>query len=237
VRHTRFEYARRVRASPLRDNKERMSMKFLCTVAALAFATAPASGQKFDVTPLVGYRAGAAIDVQLQGNMSKTKASIEDGLVYGVAAGIRFDDELDACQECAVIEFRWMRQDSHLGLEGQGSSTVARPSVTVNHFLGDFTREWFYQDRNSVRPYLTLSLGATHISAPTGSATRFATGIGTGFKIFPGRWYGIRFQVQYLPTWINADVRRIICAAGCVAASSGSVLHQVDVTIGPTFRF
>src|SRR6266478_1366228 len=79
------------------------------------FATLiPAFGQRFDVTPLFGGRFGGTIKLEQQG-VPNFESTVQNSVTYGVAAGLRLDGE--DCHNCDIIEFRWMRQNTHLGLK------------------------------------------------------------------------------------------------------------------------
>ena len=216
---------------------------FLLVVVA---GVTPAQCQKFEITPLFGGTYGGTIKVQQEGQDSVFRAHIADSLSYGIAAGFRFSgDSLDYCEDCSVIEFRWMRQDSHLGLEKMPLSVnplftlpTRKPSVHLDHYLGDFTHEWIIDASHAtVRPFVTLSLGAARLSAPAAASTRFAFGIGAGVKVYARKHWGVRFQAEYLPSVLHAEVQEIVCTGGCIVALSGGVMNQFVMSIGPTFRF
>jgi hypothetical protein len=117
------------------------------------------------------------------------------------------------------------------------SITTFRPAVTLDHFLGDLTHEWSLQEAPAFKPFALLSLGAARMSTPVASATRFVFGIGTGLKVFPGRNWGFRLQVEYLPMVMHADLQQVVCTVGCIVVLGGGVMNQFEVTFGPTFRF
>jgi hypothetical protein len=75
------------------------------------------------------------------------------------------------------------------------------------------------------------------MSTPASSATRFAFGLGTGFKVFPKPHWGFRFQVEYLPIVMHAEAQSVVCFSGCVVALSGGLMNQFQVSFGPAFRF
>ena len=164
---------------------------------------------------------------------------LQDRLTYGIAGGVRYN--ADECEKCNRIEFRWMRQRTHL-TQDQNPLVIApppsfRPAVTLDEFLGDFTREWPTEE-GTIRPFVTASLGGARMSTPQASAARFVFGLSAGVGIFPARHWGIRFQAEYLPIVMSGGVQRVICAGGgCIVALSGGVMNQFDVTIGPAFRF
>jgi hypothetical protein len=212
----------------------------------ILFATlTPAIAQKYEVTPFVGGRYGGTLEVQSEGGFhSVPDANLKGSLSFGVAAGVHFDDDLgDFCEGCAYVGFRWARQKTNLNLDGLSLSTVSpslvgasRPSVSMDHFLVDFAREWPVANGKAI-PFMTGSLGAARLGAPAGSSTKFAFALGAGVKIFPERRFGLRVQAEWLPVVMHAEVQRLICAGGCIVGLGGGLMNQFEVSIGPTFRF
>ena len=212
-------------------------------IFAAVFATVmPAHGQHFDITPLVGFRTGGSLEVQQEGQPQRARAGLGDSATFGVAAGIRFFSE-DGCDDCSVVEFRWMRQNTNLGFKETTpvatplAAAFSRAPVTLDHYLADFTYEWDMSEAKPVRPFILGSLGAAHLSTPLSGRTNFSFGFGAGVKIFPQRHWGVRLQVEYLPTLLNAEVQRVICTAGCVVALGGGLMNQFEFSLGPVFRF
>jgi len=210
-------------------------------LATLLASVAPAHAQHFDITPLVGMRTGGSVDLQQEGQTPQARAQLGDSLTFGVAAGVRFFSE-DGCEDCSVIEFRWMRENTNLGFKETTPvptplATFGRIPVNLDHYLADFTYEWDIQGAKAVRPFVLGTLGAAHLSTPASGSTRFTFGLGAGVKVFPQRHWGVRLQVEYLPMVMNAEVQRLICAGGCVVALGGGLMNQFEFTVGPVFRF
>jgi hypothetical protein len=209
-------------------------------VIAVFVSLVSAYGQKYEITPLVGGAFGGTMKLE-QALMPNVNAHVADSFSFGVAGGIRFDGEEGEGTD--AIEFRWMRQDTHLFFKQDPlvpTPSVAasfRPGVTLDHFLGDFTHEWNVQDAKMIHPFLTLSAGAALMSAPASSATRFAFGIGTGVKVFPTKHWGFRLNVEYLPIVMHAELQRLVCIGGCVVVLNGGVMNQFMLSLGPSFRF
>ena len=210
---------------------------------ALLLALVCAHGQRFEITPLVGGMFGGTVHAE-QVDAPKFDAHLGDRLSYGIAGGVRFGE--DDCDNCQIIEFRWLRQATHLSLDqnpfvpAPTGVSAFNPGITVNNFLGDFTHEFNLKDKewHKVAPFITATLGAARITAPESSATRFVFGFATGVKVFPKPHWGFRFQVEYLPIVMEANLQRLVCInGGCVVAVNGSVLNQFQVSVGPAFRF
>lgn len=208
---------------------------------ALLMSLVAANGQKYEVTPLFGGLFGGTMKLE-QRAVSKFDAHVADSVSFGIAGGFRFEDDIGECEDCNLIEFRWLRQYTHLGLKQDplAPTPVTRsafhPAVTLDRYLGDFTHEFIIREAKKIRPFLTASLGAARMSTPETSATRFAAGIGTGVKIFPKRRWGVRFELEYLPIVMHAG-QRVICTRGCVVVLNGDFMNQIQFSVGPAFRF
>ena len=206
-------------------------------LVALFFNVVSAYGQtSFEVTPLIGGMYGGSINLQ-QDVQPNYHAKLDNAVIFGVAGGFRFDG--DDCASCNLVEFRWMRQKTYLNLKANAANiSVSRLSVTINHFLADFTHEWPIEETHDrVRPFLTGSLGVASMSTPAETGARFEFGIGGGVKVFLKRRWGFRFQAEYLPMLMEAEVQNVVCAAGCIVVLNGGLMNQFAVTAGPIFRF
>ena len=209
--------------------------KIWCLLAVLFMSASSAYGQKFEVTPLFGGTFGGTITLQQEGQ-NKHLANVHDSFSFGVAGGFRFDG--DECEGCSLVEFRWMRQNTHLRFKDNASNAGFRPSFTLDHYMGDFTHEWSVSETHDrVKPFLTFSLGAARLATPAESRMRFAFGFGTGVKVFPNPRWGFRIQLEYLPTVMNAEVQNVVCAGGCIVMLNGGVMNQFVMSFGPIFRF
>src|SRR5947209_904258 len=134
----------------------------------------PVDAQKYDITPLVGARFGGVVELE-QASRPNFEAHLADSITFGVAGGVRFDQE--TCEGCALIEFRWMHQNTHVGVKQDPLAPTPlgvafRSPVTLDHFLGDFTHEWTVPDAPFIKPFLTGTLGVARMSTSTSSAAR-----------------------------------------------------------------
>ena len=209
----------------------------------LSLTGLPAAGQKFDLNPFVTGRFFGSVAVApstAPQPSTSTSASLESGIGFGVATGFRFDDY--ECELCSRVEFRWFIADSHLSLANSLPSVPHSPSVTMNYFLGDFTREFPQEgtalETNKVRPFLTASAGAGVFASPASTVTRFVFGIGAGIDVSATSAWAVRFQVQYLPVVRQGSLQSLVCGAGgCVVAVSGGLVNQLTISLGPVIRF
>jgi hypothetical protein len=198
-----------------------------------AFAQGGPVIQSFEVTPFIGGRFGGSFDIESPEGATVVRASLKDAVSYGVSAGVRFDD-------LSMIEFSWTRSKSGLRFEtGIAPTTTSLSDVTLNQFHADFTREFVLDEVKGLRPFLMGSVGATHLGTVNDGFTRFSFGLGTGLKLFLSSNLGIRFQAQWVPIWVDPEVKGFACAggAGCIVVLSGRLTQQFEVSAGPVFRF
>jgi hypothetical protein len=225
--------------------------------AVLLVCLIPAHGQTFEITPLVGGVFGGSVNVQQPPDFSNATeasprlgANLNSSFAFGIAGGIRFNPLMDLdeepCTGCDSVDFRWLRQSTHLSLQQNPFAPTPvlplipnfRPGVTFDRFLADFTHEWNLKETKKVKPFLTASLGAARISVPASSVTKFMFGIGGGVVILPKPHWGFLIRAEYLPIVRESSLQRVACVAGgCVFAVGGSLINQGEVTAGPTFRF
>ena len=217
-----------------------MVRKLIHFTIVLWIAAVSACAQRYEITPLAGAMFGGSLKLEQLGVSPNRHADFEDSASFGIAGGIRFYGE--ECDDCSLIEFRWMRQPTHLGFKQDPLAPVPvgqafHPRVTVDRFLGDFTAEMLVNEVRNIRPFITVTLGAARMDAPASSATRFVWGIGTGMKVFPQPHWGFRIGVEYLPMVLHTELQSIVCNRGCIVALNGGMTSQFQVTIGPAFRF
>jgi hypothetical protein len=116
-------------------------------VVALFVGVCSAYGQtSFAITPLVGGLYSGSVKVEQdaqpkQDGQPDSRFKLDNAFIFGVAGGVHFDG--DECAGCEMVQFRWMRQKTHLNLDtGALNINISRPSVTIDHFLLDFAHEW-----------------------------------------------------------------------------------------------
>jgi hypothetical protein len=185
---------------------------------------------RFDFTPSAGYRTSMSFAIPSQVDRSNSQVIFESSPSYGIAFGMRLDEE-------DLVEFRWARQDTYMHLEDVSQSS-AKQRVTLDQFHGDFTHEYTLDEWPSwARPFVMGSVGATHIVGPGNGFTRFSFGLGTGIKIFANRHLGFKFQAEWLPIWVTPEVNGFVCGGGCVVRFGGSLSFQGEFSAGPILRF
>jgi opacity protein-like surface antigen len=211
-----------------------------CLAIVTLCASPMAADAQYEITPLVGGGFYGTLHLE-QMDAPNFYAQLAGSITYGLAGGYRFEGENGEGHD--EVEFRWMRQNSHLSLPqnpmvpSSYASSSFRPSVTIDSFFGDFTHEFDLREGPKIAPFVTGGLGAALLSAPASSATRFTFGIGAGVKIFPAPRWGFRLWAEYQPIVMHAELQRLVCAGGCVVILNGGIINQLQVSIGPAFRF
>ncbi len=206
--------------------------------ALLALAT-PARAQyvqldSFEVTPFVGARFGGTFDVRPE-QQSQIQATWKDASSYGLSAGVRFDD-------FSLIEFRWTRSTSTLRFDAPlGLLGASLGDVMLNQFHADFTRDFVIPEVRGLRSFVTGSVGATQVVAAHDSFTRFSFGFGAGLKQFLGSRFAIRAEAKWLPILVDPEVGPWACGTvgvgGCLVVLTGSLMQQIELSVGPVVRF
>lgn len=187
--------------------------------------------QRIDITPFLGYRSAATFSAPADAGEPGVKARLSDGRSMGIAAGFRWEDT-------AVVEFRFTRQNTATTLSGTTVEPALRTfSTRLEEYHADFMREFPLENAPRVRPFLNASVGVTRLSWTSRSESRFSFGIGGGVKYFPLKWFGIRLQAQWLPIWLNPEVKGLACGGGCVVSFGGKLADQAEVSLGPIFSF
>jgi len=203
----------------------------LLTLPATLAAQEPAVQKpcRFDLTPLVGYRTSMSFPIQPYVTGTNPRVVLDATPSYGFAFGFRLHED-------DLVEFRWARQASHTHFENAypGSPTQ---NATLNQFHGDFSHEYVIEEwRSWARPFVMLSVGATHVSGNPASFTRFSFGMGGGVKFYLSRHVGFRMQAQWLPVLVD-PYGVAVCGAGCVVHIGGTLSSQGEVAVGPMIRF
>jgi hypothetical protein len=197
-----------------------------CGKLASQTATDEQKPLRFDLTALVGYRTTMSFPT---GHPPIPHLVLAAKPSYGISVGVRLDEE-------NLIEFRWVRQDSHVHIRG---SAAPDKKVVLDQFHGDFTREFILEDGpHWARPFVLASAGATHVDGGTGSSfTRFSCGIGGGIKVYFTRHFGVRMQGEWIPVVVEPEVTSFLCGSSCIVRLSARMVSQAEIVVGPVFRF
>ena len=190
---------------------------------------AVADDLNIEVTPFGAYRFGGTFDVE----NSDTSFDLDDSSSYGLILNLRQ-------KQNTQWEVFYSRQKSDATLSGAPPDD---PPVDVD--MQVFQLGGTYQgDGDTVRPYVAVTIGGTHIRArSSGSAsdTFWSGSLGLGLQVRPNSRLGLRLEARAYNTFITTN-STIFCgsgpaAAGCAVRIDGKVLSQIETLAGFVFRF
>jgi opacity protein-like surface antigen len=164
------------------------------------------------------------------------KDSFKWGLQFGILA-----------TQNAEVGFLYGQQLSTLTAGGTATKEIG--DLKINTYHGYFGYNFGATDA-PLRPYVLFGLGATsyssvdftRINGASGTidgGTQFSTTLGAGVKAFPTPNVGVRFGVQWTPTYIKSDAAGWWCDPywGCYVVGDAQYSNQWDLGGGVTFRF
>jgi hypothetical protein len=186
---------------------------------------------RFDVTPMVGYRAGGEFDELDPESTTDDSVDLDDGATFGIGLGFYRDSR-------SFYEILYSRQES-----GIDSSDPAVGSVDVAteylHFGGTLlfpdARHWFV-------PWLSLGIGVTRLDPEGGfdSETEWSGSIGGGVRMPFNEQMSATLGARGYATLLDSDTAIFCVSSGgldCLVQTSGSLLFQGEVFAGLSFRF
>jgi hypothetical protein len=192
----------------------------LCLFALLALAVAaPASAQKIEITPFVGYQFGGEL------------AEIGDETVnrkieQSPAWGLMLDFSVTANDQ---VEIFYSNQSTELnrGTEPAFDAKVEFFQVGALHT---------YAPNKPVNPYVGLTLGATRYGVLDGSDTRFSGSIALGLKMLVSDHAGFRFDGRIFGTSTGSGT--IGCSdETCIGYPDTSIIWNYSVNAGLIIHF
>jgi hypothetical protein len=203
----------------------------------LAGAALPAlAGDKWELTPIVGYRYGGSA----RETESGTEANIKGSLVYGLILDIK-------AREDGQYEFIYTHQSTDLDLVDGYVPFYEEPvkidtGLTIDTFQAGGLL--FLSPNPRARPYIVLTLGASLINPQDpdlSGGTYFSGSFGGGYKLYPSKSVGVRLELRGYGTFAS-DSSEIACSSGggggiCFVGASGTAIWQIEASVGLVLRF
>jgi hypothetical protein len=189
-----------------------------------------AQEMKFELTPFAGYRFGGTFIVE----ESDENYKLTDSSSYGVLLDIRQK------KQNTQVEILYSRQQTDATYS---AALPDDPDIDVDIQMLQIGGT-VQGDGDTVRPYLAVTLGGTHIvtRADGKSSDTFWSGsLGVGFQIRPTSRLGIRLEARGYATLVSSN-SSLFCASGpeggaCLVQVDGKILSQFEVLLGVVFRF
>jgi len=209
----------------------------LAATAALpatpAIAAPAARPQVFEITPYFAYRLGG--DFTDLGTYGVDNLEIEDGDAWGIILTFNLNPN-------AQVEFQYSQQSTTL----RGSGFVFVPSdsdlfdLNVENWLvgASYTGG---RPRDQARTFVGASIGVTSFQPRTAGFegdAQFAFGLYGGVKVALAKHFGLRFQGQWVSTWVESGTKTFCDPNGfCYTVSDSSYLNQFELAAGFSLKF
>ena len=182
-----------------------------------------------EITPFVSYRFGGTFDVE----ESSASYELDDSEAFGLIVNLRQTGNTQ-------WEVLYSRQQSTARLR---DSVAASPTVDTD--IQVLQLGGTYQGSGeTLRPYLAMTLGGTHIKATANgsqSDTFWSGSVGVGVQVSPSSRLGFRLEVRAYGTLMKSNTD-LFCQTGpdinvCAIRIDGSIMGQVEAFAGVVFRF
>jgi hypothetical protein len=185
---------------------------------------------RFDVTPMVGYRAGGEFDDVDPEATSEGSLDLDDGATFGIDLGLYRDSH-------SFYEILYSRQES-----GIDSSDPSIGSVDVAAEYLHFGGTLLFADEYWFVPWLSLTIGATRLDPDGGfdSETEFSGSLGGGVRMPFNERVSANVGVRGYVTLLDSDTAIFCTGSGdlnCLVRTSGSTFFQGEAFVGLSFRF
>ena len=218
--------------------------RLMATAAILILASASSAyAQRVEVSGLFGWTLSDGVDgdgvLAADGNVYN-EVDVKDSASWGFAVGVNATDNIE-------VGFLFGQQLSTLEVGGTATAELGDLTVNTYHPYVAFNAG---EVDASVRPYFMIGFGATNYGSveftglggqqrETGSETQFSSTWGAGVKVFPAPNVGVRFGLQWTPTYIKTDSEGWWCDPywGCYVVGDAQYSNQFQFNGGVTFRF
>ena len=182
--------------------------------------------RNLEVTPFGGYRFGGTFEL----TNSDDAYRLDDSPSFGLILNLR-----DKANTQWELLYSNQSTDARLS-----SSYQLQPSVRVDSQVLQLGGT--YQGRyGSLRPYLAMTVGGTHVQTDTASDTFFSGSIGIGVQVNPDARLGLRLEARAYGTLMDSGTG-LFCQTGpdanvCAVRIDGKILSQVETFAGLVLRF
>jgi len=212
----------------------RLGLRILTGALVPALGALPsalaADPPRFDVTPMVGYRAGGDFEILDPESSTDRSVDLDDGTSIGIDLGLYRDAN-------SFYEILYSRQES-----GIDSSDAVVGSVDVATEYVQFGGTLLFPDETWFVPWLSLTIGATRLEPDGGfdSETEFSATLGGGVRLPLNERIAANIGVRGYVTLVDSDSEIFCVGSGdlnCLVKTSGSTFFQGEAFLGLSFRF
>jgi hypothetical protein len=185
----------------------------------------------FEATPFVGYRAGGSFKVEAVEGTASESVDVSDDASFGLDLGLYRDAN-------SFYEFLYSQQQASLDSKDPLLKGV---DVKVEYYQFGGTA-FFPGESNWAVPYLSMTIGATRLSASGyDTDTKFSGSLGTGLRVPFNDHFAATLGLRGYLTFIQSNTQ-FLCVSDngngtCLLKSSGSTFFQGEAQLGLTFKF
>jgi len=199
-------------------------------VALVAAASVSAQQLDSELTVFGAYRFGGEVDVDGADAIYEAQDSPSYGLIWNTRHKAN-----------TQWEVYFSAQDTEVELS---DPLIASPVVDIELYSLELGGTYLWERQGSVQPYLSATLGGTHIKANVAggdSDTFISASLGVGIKMRPSERIGFRLEARMHGVFVR-DSTELFCRTGpdlnvCAVRLQGDVLGQLETFAGITYRF
>jgi opacity protein-like surface antigen len=211
----------------------------LVVLSSAAWAQTP----KVEFTGIIGWSLSDGVSgdpIKAANGQTYDRVDPQDSVNFGFSLGFFVSPS-------AEIGFLWRRQASTLDVAGTSVATLGDLNIDGYHGYGAY---YFGDPEAKARPYIMGGLGATNYggvtytkvdgsTATTEGGTQFSTTWGAGLKVNASPNVGMKFGIQWTPTYIKSDAAGWWCDPwwGCYVIGDAQYSNQFEFIGGLSFRF
>jgi opacity protein-like surface antigen len=211
----------------------------ILTAAAAARAQTP----KVEITGIIGWTLADGVSgdpIRAANGETYDRVDPQDSVDFGFSLGF-------FASPSAEVGFLWRRQATKLDISGTTTTTVGDMNIDGYH---GYLAYYFGSPEAKARLYVMGGLGVIHYgavsytkvdgtAAATPSGTQFSTTLGAGVKVNASPNVGVKFGMQWTPTYIKSDAEGWWCDPwwGCYVVGNAQYSNQLEFVGGIAFRF
>lgn len=203
-------------------------------IASVAVWALPCAAQeaapRFELTPVAGYRMGGSFEQVETDGSSASDVDLDDASSWGIDLGWYRDVN-------SFYELLYSTQSTSMD---SADPALSRVDVQTDYY--HFGGTLLFADERWIVPYLSLTAGATHLSADGyDSETKFSMSLGGGLRLPFSEHFAATLGLRGYLTLVDSDTA-FLCVSGsegsgCLVRSSGSGYFQAEAQLGLTLRF
>ncbi|WP_394131295.1 outer membrane beta-barrel protein [Shewanella maritima] len=218
-----------MRESTCAVSRAKVKFRLACLVGALAgiSASGHAAAEVF-VAPFGGYSFGhSGVDITDNEDEVTSSLKFSESSHVGIMLGKMTKDP-------GNIYFLYSRQSSDVRSGALSSEVLSDLDISYFHVGGSL-----YFPNGNFKPYITASLGATHMAPDSqySTETKFSMGFAGGVSYDISENIALFGEVRGYATFVNSNSSLFCGSTECLWRISGDVMWQGQANAGVSFKF